>query len=71
MQTKKNGLLLFFFPDDFGLRSLRRLETIFAKKRYTSIVALVSDGVGGHMAHAMVEGAPFFFPCMVLGLTLL
>ena len=31
--------IIFFFPDDFGLRSSpRHSETVFAKKRYTSII---------------------------------
>ena len=34
---------IFFFPDDYGLRNpVISSETLFAKKRYTSIVSVVS-----------------------------
>ena len=37
MTKKKNGA--FFFPYDFGVKDPRHSETVFAEKRYTSIVA--------------------------------
>ena len=39
---KKWPMIIFLFSDDFGLRGPRQSETIFAKKRYTSIVECVS-----------------------------
>ena len=41
-QCKKKWSIIHFFSDHFWIKEPRHSENIFAKKRYTSIVARVS-----------------------------
>ena len=64
---RRKWSIIYLFSDDFGLRKPRHSEMIYAKKRYTSILARVLYGTdaqfsffwGSSLLNAFATGKPF------------